>query len=150
MIFTAIDVYYIFYTSSLSNTVTLFAYTGQSLFLPLCVPVFLCGRLCFAWGSAMSGPASRREPPQPNNEELYGGDRMGSRYAVELGPYHLINCFVTHIHTHLLHRHIYSALTEPQTDVTFKQQSPGEKYNVCTHTAHPRTADRTNKAEREN
>ncbi len=116
---------------------------------PVCACVLMC-RLCFAWGSAMSGPASRREPPQPNNEELYGGDRMGSRYAVELGPYHLINCFVTHIHTHLLHRHIYSALTEPQTDVTFKQQSPGEKYNVCTHTAHPRTADRTNKAEREN
>lgn len=48
----------------------------------------------------MSGPAYRRELPQPNNEELYGGDRMGSRYAVELGPNHLINCFLSHTYTH--------------------------------------------------
>lgn len=46
-----------------------------------------------------------------------------------------------HFHTHLLHRHIYSALTELQTDVTFKQQSPGGKNNVCTYTAHQQTAD---------
>lgn len=98
MIFTAIEVCHLFHIQLTKYSHFICLHGPKFVSSPVCACVFMC-ILCFAWGSAMSGPAYRREPPQRNNEELYGGDRMGSRYAVELSPNHLINCAFCHTHT---------------------------------------------------
>ncbi len=98
---------------------------------PVCACVLMC-RLCFAWGSAMSGPASRREPPQPNNEELYGGDRMGSRYAVELGPYHLINC-LSHTYTHTYCTGIFIVHWQSRRQMSPSSNNLQGKNTMCAH-----------------
>ncbi|ROL43271.1 hypothetical protein DPX16_17092 [Anabarilius grahami] len=111
-------------TQESANTEPAFGLTPHLLFTVATSEVRECGSAANTFRAAMSGPAYRRELPQRNNKELYGGDRMGS-----------------------------SAQTELQTDVTFKQQSPGGKNNVCTHiqlTSKLQIVQTTNKSEREN
>lgn len=131
--------YYLFHIAPTKYSLFICLHGPKFVSFPVCACVFMC-RLCFAWGSAMSGPAYRRESLQPNNEEFYGGDSVGSRYAVELSSNHLINCFLSHTYTNTCtFTHTYRIGKFIVHWQSHRQMSPSSnnlqgKNTMCAHT----------------
>lgn len=130
MIFTTIEVCYLFHIQPTKYSHFICLHRPKFVFSLVCACVFMC-RFCLGlshvWTCVQKGAATIMKISMEVTERV-AGMPLNSAHTIRstvLSVTHVDKR--VHFHTHLVHRHIYSALTELQTDVTFKQQSPGGK-----------------------
>jgi len=132
MIFTVIDVYYIFSTSSLPNTVTLFAYTGQSLFLPLCVPVFLCAD-CVLPGAQ---PCLDLHPGESRHSQIMKSSMEVTEWVagMQLNSVHTIwSTALSHTYTHTYCTGIFIVHWQSRRQMSPSSNNLQGKNTMCAH-----------------